>query len=367
MIDFKYVYLDPRLKEFVRGFQTLLALFNHLVLMLNGDVERALKYMKYLQDSGYIDKDADLAKFREALAKGGLINLAADGKMKLTKKGERGLRKKALEEIFSSLKKGDFGWHRTPFSGDGGEKLPETRPFRFGDDFINLDLNRTVHNALKRTGPDVMKIGQDDLEVNETEHNTSCATALLVDISHSMVLYGEDRITPAKKVALALSELIKTRYPKDSLDLIAFGDDAFPIKLSQLPYITAGPYHTNTKAALQVARRILLRKKHPNKQVFMITDGKPSAMYEEGRLYVNPIGLDRRVVASTLEEAQALRRNKIVITTFMLTDEPVLVEFVQKLTRINRGRAYFTRPDNIASCIFVDYIKNRRRKITGLG
>lgn len=365
MIDFKYVYLDPRLKDFIKSFQNLFALFNHLVLMMNGDADRALKYMKYLQDSGYIDEDVDLAKFQDMLQQGKIIT-PKNGKLVLTKRGEMTLRKEALEEIFSSLKKGEFGQHRTPFSGDGGEKLPETRQFRFGDDIVNLDLQRTIQNSLVRTGLE-MKLGQDDLEVNETEHNTSCAMVLLIDISHSMILYGEDRITPAKKVALALCELIKNRFPKDSLDIIAFGDDAFQVKLSQLPYIGAGPYHTNTKAALKLARKMLLRKKHPNKQVFMITDGKPSAIYEEGRLYINPVGLDRRIVGGTLEEAQALRRSKIVITTFMLTDEPVLVEFVQKLTRINRGRAYFTTPNNIASCMFVDYIKNRHKRIEGFG
>jgi uncharacterized protein with von Willebrand factor type A (vWA) domain len=199
--------------------------------------------------------------------------------------------------------------------------------------------------------------------VNETEHQTQCATVLLVDVSHSMVLYGEDRITPAKKVALALAELIQTRYPKDSLDVCLFGDDATEVPVERLPYVGAGPYHTNTRAALQLAQRILLRKKHPNRQLFMITDGKPSAIHEEGKLYKNPFGLDPKIVSRTLEEAAACRRNRIVITTFMLTKDPTLVDFVNKLTQVNRGRAYFSAVDDLAGSVFVDYLRNRKKRL----
>jgi uncharacterized protein with von Willebrand factor type A (vWA) domain len=186
---------------------------------------------------------------------------------------------------------------------------------------------------------------------------------LLLDISHSMILYGEDRITPAKKVALAMAELIQTRYPKDSLQVALFGDDATEVSVRQLPYVGAGPYHTNTRAALQLAQRLLLRKKHPNKQIFMVTDGKPSAITEHGRLYKNPFGLDPKIVGLTLEEAAACRRNKIVITTFMLTQDPTLVDFVNKLTQVNRGRAYFSAADDLGGSVFVDYLRNRKKKI----
>lgn len=363
MVAFRYLQLDGHVKAMLEAFDDLLQLFNHLTLMFNGDADRALDYMKYLQQTGYIDRNIDLDTLRETLKEANLVQETPRGKLTLTRKGERFLRLSAFDEIFSHLKRGEFGEHRTPRAGEGGDKLPETRPWRFGDDLYRLDLNRSIFNALKRAGGNGLALAEADLEVHETEHHASCATVLLIDVSHSMVLYGEDRITPAKKVALALAELITSQYPKDSLDIVLFGDDAREIRIEELPYLGAGPYHTNTKAALQLARRILLRKKHANKQIFMITDGKPSAIYENGQLYVNPIGLDPKIVAQTLEEASICRRQKIVITTFMLTDHPALVDFVNKLTRINRGRAYFADCKDLAKAVFVDYIRNRKKRI----
>jgi Ca-activated chloride channel family protein len=178
-----------------------------------------------------------------------------------------------------------------------------------------------------------------------------------------MILYGEDRITPAKKVALALTELITTKYPKDHLSVILFGDRAEQVGLTDLPYINAGPFHTNTREGLQLARSLLSRQKQPNKQVFLITDGKPSAITEGGRIYKNPFGLDMKIVNLTLEEADLCRRQKVVITTFMLATDPMLTQFVEKLTQINRGRAYFASPYNLGEFILADYIRNRRRRI----
>jgi uncharacterized protein with von Willebrand factor type A (vWA) domain len=189
------------------------------------------------------------------------------------------------------------------------------------------------------------------------------ATALLLDVSHSMILYGEDRITPAKRVALALVELIRSRYPKDALHVILFGDTAREISVRDLTYTGVGPYHTNTHAALRLARQILLRKKHTNKQVFMITDGKPTALFEEGRLYLNPIGLDRKIVNKTLDEAAECRRLGIPITTFMLARDPQLVRFVETLTEVNRGRAFFSSLDRLEKTVFVDFIRNRKRRV----
>ncbi len=361
MVAFRYEQWDEGFLLSLRAFSTLMQLFRHLLLQANGDVERALRTLKRLQEMGYIDPSADLARFRESLEENRIID-SGKGFPTLTRRGERMIRREALNEIFNSLKRGAFGEHRTPHAGEGGERLPETRPYQFGEEAASLDVQRTLHNALVRTGVE-LRLGEQDFEVNETEHQTTCATVLLVDISHSMILYGEDRITPAKKVALALAELIQTRYPKDSLEVCLFGDDATPVGVDRLPYVGAGPYHTNTRAALQLAQRILLRKKHPNKQVFMITDGKPSAITEDGRLYKNPFGLDPKIVARTLEEAAACRRNRIVITTFMLTEEPALVDFVNKLTQVNRGRAYFSSADNLAGSVFVDYLRNRKKKI----
>jgi len=361
MVAFRYEKWDAEFIRRIKSFASLMALFQHLLLQANGDVERTLAFMKRLQEMGYLDASADLAQFRDSLVENRIVDTSR-GFPTLTRKGERMIRREALNQIFTSLKRGGVGDHRTPHAGDGGERLPENRPWQFGEELAALDVQRTMHNALLRTGAE-LRLGEQDFEVNETEHLTTCATVLLVDISHSMVLYGEDRITPAKKVALALAELIQTRYPKDSLDVCLFGDDAAEVSVQQLPYVGAGPYHTNTRAALQLAQRILLRKKHPNRQVFMITDGKPSAITDEGRLYKNPFGLDPKIVSKTLEEAAACRRNKIVITTFMLTEEPTLVDFVNKLTQVNRGRAYFSSADNLGDSVFVDYLRNRKKKL----
>lgn len=361
MIGFRYEAWDEELAKKLRSFANLLAMFHHLLLQQDGDVDEALRVMRRLQELGYIDKDADLGEFARSLEEGKIVSLR-DGVPKLTTKGERFIRREALNQIFTNLKKGAFGEHRTPHAGEGGERLPETRPWTFGDDLAGLDLQTTMQNALRRTGPD-LALAERDFELHEREHTTSCATVLMVDVSHSMILYGEDRITPAKKVALALTELIRTRYPKDSLQVVLFGDDAIEVKPEELPYIGAGPFHTNTRAGLQLAQRLLSRKKHPNRQVFMITDGKASAVTENGRIYKNPFGMDPKIVSMTLEEAARCRRNRIVITTFMLTDDPTLVGFVDKLTKVNRGRAYYSSVDDLGSSVFVDYLRNRRRKL----
>jgi len=361
MIGFRYEAWDEELARKLQSFASLLALFHHLLLQQNGDVDETLRMMKRLKELGYIDKDADLDEFARSLEEGKIVSLR-DGVPKLTTKGERFVRREALNQIFTNLKKGAFGEHRTPHAGEGGERLPETRPWTFGDDLAGLDLQTTMQNALRRTGPD-LALAERDFELHEREHTTSCATVLMVDVSHSMILYGEDRITPAKKVALALTELITTRYPKDSLQVVLFGDDAMEVKPEELPYIGAGPFHTNTRAGLQLAQRLLARKKHPNRQIFMITDGKASAVTENGRIYKNPFGMDPKIVSMTLEEAARCRRNRIVITTFMLTDDPTLVGFVDNLTKVNRGRAYYSSADDLGNSVFVDYLRNRRRKM----
>ena len=206
---------------------------------------------------------------------------------------------------------------------------------------------------------------EEDLEVYETEHQTFCATVLMIDISHSMILYGEDRITPAKQVALALSELIKTRYPKDYLVPVVFGDDARVVSVSELPFLNVGPYHTNTKAGLELARNLLRRKGNLNKQIFMVTDGKPSAIFDSnGRLYKNSFGLDLKIVNKTLDEAVACRREQIPITTFMVASDPYLIDFVEELTKANQGRAYYSSLSNLGEFVFVDYIRNRKKRFT---
>jgi uncharacterized protein with von Willebrand factor type A (vWA) domain len=281
----------------------------------------------------------------------------------LSSKGNQTIRQSSFNEIFSNLQKKGFGLHNTPYEGRGFERLPETRPFQFGDPIDMIEPTRSISNAIKRGGLNEFSLSEEDLEVFETEHLSNCVTALLIDISHSMVLYGEDRITPAKNVALALSEFIMREYSKDSIHVITFGDDAEEIQVSDLPYISVGPYHTNTKAALELARSILSKKKHENKQIFMITDGKPSCIWEGLKLYKNPYGLDRKIVNQTLKEAVLCRREKIEITTFMVSRDPYLQGFVKDLSEANRGRAYFTSLKNLGEYIFVDFIKNRRKTI----
>lgn len=359
----RYRYLDPNLVEALLQGMGLQRLFNQLLLAAGGDVDQTMEWMKQLQEQGYLPDDLDLEQFLEQMADQQVVSPDGEGGFQLTGVGERRIRRSAFEEIFSDLRRGSGGYHPIQAAGSGTEKLPETRPYRFGDDLHQIDMGRSFHNALKRSGGRGLGLSEQDLEVHETEHLTHCATIVAIDISHSMVLYGEDRITPAKKVALALTELIKTKYPKDHLGVILFGDRAEEIGLSDLPYIDAGPYHTNTREALQMARSLLSRQKQPNKQIFLITDGKPSAITQGDQIYKNPFGLDMKIVNLTLEEADLCRRQKIVVTTFMIASDPTLQSFVEKLTMTNRGRAYFASPDNLGEFILADYIRNRRKRV----
>jgi Ca-activated chloride channel homolog len=358
----RYQYLDPALIQAILAGLDLLRLFNQLVLASGGDVDEAMNWMRYLQQEGYISEEVDLEAFFASLEDQQLIGRDSEGGMSLTSGGERKIRKSAFEEIFSGLAKSGPGYHPIHSAGDGLERQPETRSYQFGDDLHLLEAAKSLQNAMRRTKGE-LDLAEEDLEVYETEHLTSCATIVAIDISHSMILYGEDRITPAKTVALALTELITTKYPKDHLGVILFGDRAEQVALRDIPYIEAGPFHTNTREALQLARGLLARQKQPNKQIFLVTDGKPSAITENGRIYKNPFGLDMRIVNLTLEEADVCRRQKVVITTFMLATDPMLTQFVEKLTQINRGRAYFASPYNLGEFILADYIRNRRRRI----
>ena len=340
-------------------------LFVELLLRTNGDVEEALRWLEQLgKRHGFFDEQLSLEDFRRWLLGEKTVARDKGGLLKLTPVGEKLLRASSLDAVFASLKRGDSGDHRVPSAGEGGERLPETRAWSFGDALERLDGAGTIAAAIRRTGLDDFRLAEEDLSVFETEQHAACATVLLMDVSHSMVLYGEDRITPAKKVALAMAELITTRYPKDDLHVVLFGDEAWEVPLDELPYCGVGPFHTNTRDGLRLARQILRRKKQPNKQIFMLTDGKPSALTDEdGRLYKNPFGLDEQIVNKTLEEAVACRRQGIPITTFMLTDDPTLVDFVERFTAENKGRAYFSRPEELESFVFVDYLRNRKRRV----
>jgi len=362
-VQFDYSKWKGPRPEDVEFIKQLMEIYRNLLLQTGGDVEEALRWMAHFgREYGFFNEGFGLDDFRKMLEQTGEVEHTPQG-LQVSPAGERRIRQDSLNEIFSSLQAGGAGDHRTPTAGKGGERLSETRAWQFGDNLSDLDPLGTVSNAVKRGGIDDLTLAEEDLEVFDTEHLSAAATVLMVDVSHSMILYGEDRITPAKKIALALTQLIKTRYPKDTLDVVLFGDDASQVPLKDLMKIQAGPYHTNTRAGLQLARRILESRKGVNKQVFMITDGKPSAIREYGRLYKNPFGLDPKIVNKTLEEAVQCRRKKIAITTFMLATDFPLLEFVRKLTALNHGRIYETDPNNLGAYVFRDFVRNRRKRL----
>lgn len=359
---FRYSEYDPSALSLAQLLRQLKDLYHELLLQADGDPEQALRWMEMIAERyPLLPEGFTLADFRRHLERERLVERTAQG-LVMAPAGERALRQESLDRIFQGLSKDAAGDHRVAAPGVGQERLSETRPWSFGDPTSMIDATASVGNALRRgiDGPE-LRLREEDLEVYETEHLSSCATVLLIDISHSMILYGEDRITPAKRVALALTELIRTRYPKDSLRVVTFGDDAREVNLDDIPRISVGPYHTNTRAALRLAQDLLRRERRANRQIFMITDGKPSALTEpDGEIYKNPFGLDRRVVAKTLDEANQCRRLGIPITTFMLTQDPVLVNFVEEFSEAAKGRAYFAGGDRLGATMFVDYVRGKK-------
>ena len=346
-----------------KKFESMMQLFNFLLLQTSGDVEEAIEWLKHLNERyNFFSGESELQDFIKNMEKEGLIQRKGD-RFAVTKKGGIKIRQDSLRQIFKGLKRGPAGNHSIPKSGSGIERLTETRPYVFGDGVQNLSITGTMYNALLRHGLDNIVFNEDDLEVYETEHLTSCSTVLMIDVSHSMILYGEDRITPAKQVGLALSELILTQFPKDKLRVLSFGDESREVSIEDLPFLQVGPYYTNTKAGLQTARQMLGREKSPNKQIFMITDGKPSAITERGKTYRNSWGLDPRIINQTLNEAVACKRDGISICTFMIARDPSLVRFVEELTNCAKGRAYYSSLGKLGEFVFVDYLKNRKRKL----
>lgn len=360
---FRYSKWTPESMTDEQRLQNITSLFSYLLLQTSGDVEEALEWLRQLaQEYGIFDETLTIDDLINKMKEMGIIEDAKDVLL-LTTKGIQQIRQDALREIFTSLRKGSVGYHDVPQTGTGVDRLSETKKWAIGDPPTNIDLTSTLTNAFKRGGINEFTLKEEDLEVYETEHTTSCATVLMLDISHSMILYGEDRITPAKQVSLALAELIMQKYPRDYLSLVVFGDDARLVSVAELPFLSVGPYHTNTRAGLQLARNLLRRRKNANKQIFMVTDGKPSAIFDDhGQLYKNSFGLDPRIVNKTLDEAVACRREKIVISTFMVAQDPYLVNFIQELTKANHGRAYYSQLQDLGEFIFVDYIRNRRKR-----
>ncbi len=359
-MEYRYGEIPYDLIQALLSFEELMKLFLDLVLRADGDIDEALAAMRRLQQLGVVDPNLDLEEFRRALEARGVLGRDQEGNLVLAGPGERRIRRSALEEIFGALKKSGAGLHSVAKAGAGQEFLPETRPFEFGDELSHIDGVRTVSNAL-RHDPEELLLRQDDFVVFETESQTACATVIAIDVSHSMILYGEDRFTPAKKVALALTELILSKYPKDTIDVVLFGDEAVSVPLEELSRAKVGPFHTNTKAGLALSRGLLLKRKSRNRQLFLVTDGKPSCINEGGRLYKNPFGLDLKIVNRTLDEAERCRRDGVQLTTFMLATDPALVDFVDTLTKVAHGRAYYAASNDLASFVFRDYIRNRRK------
>lgn len=363
-MNIRYSKWQPESRTDEQRLEQLVSLFNYMLMQASGDVEETLDWLQQIAEQyDLFNEQMTIEEFIDKLREMGLI-ADIDGVPSVTNKGMQHIRQDALREVFTSLKKSSIGQHDTPQTGKGVDRTGETRKWAFGDSATNIDLTSTLSNALRREGVDRFNLAEEDLEVYESEHQTGCATVLMVDISHSMILYGEDRITPAKQVALALAELIRTKFPKDFLAMLTFGDRAEVISLNELPFLSVGPYHTNTRAGLQLARNLLRRQKgNLNKQIFMITDGKPSAIFDDtGRLYKNSFGLDSRIVNKTLDEAVQCRRERICISTFMIARDPYLVNFVEEFTKANQGRAFYSSLNGLGELVLVDYLRNRRKK-----
>lgn len=360
----------------ISHFDRVFDIFKELLTHTSGDIEEAFEWLDELDKEYSIFNDEySLEDFENDLKKRGYIKEEIDldkdgntgpgnGKKILTAKLESALREYALDQIFGKLKKSGIGNHQTKKIGTGDELDGENRSFQYGDDLSTVNMTESLKNAQINNGIGDLRLTENDLIVEETKHKAQMSTVLMIDISHSMILYGEDRITPAKKVAMALVELINRKYPKDSIDIIVFGNEAWPIKVKDLPYLKVGPYHTNTVAGLELAMDILRRKRNTNKQIFMITDGKPSCVrLPSGEFYMNSNGLDDMIVTQCLNKAAQARKLNIPITTFMIAQDPYLRKFVEMFTAQNQGKAFLTGLSGLGQMIFEDYEKNRIKRI----
>jgi Ca-activated chloride channel family protein len=346
-------------------FEHLLEVFMQLLTYSNGDASEALNWLTELDKKYQLtSNEYGMGDFIEDLIKNGYMKEnEADGKFKITGKSEQTIRKQSLEEVFGKLKKSGKGNHQTFKPGQGDEVNSDTRPFQFGDMLEQIDFTESIRNAQINRGVESFSMHEDDLQIRESDFKTQTSTVLMIDISHSMILYGEDRITPAKKVAMALSELITTRYPKDTIDIVVFGNDAWSIEIKDLPYLEVGPYHTNTVAGLELAMDLLRRRKNPNKQIFMITDGKPTCLKIGKQYYKNSFGLDRKVVNRCINLAAQCKKLKIPITTFMIASDPYLQNFVSEFTEMNQGKAYFATLDKLGAFIFKDFESGKSKRV----
>ncbi|MEY2636345.1 MAG: hypothetical protein RLZZ197_821 [Bacteroidota bacterium] len=360
-------------KEFeeksISPFDKLFGIFKELITHTSGDFDEAIDWLREL-DKEYelTDENYTIEDFIEDLKAKGYIREEIDENggsgMGITAKTERAIRQTALENIFGNLNKSGAGNHKTKASGQGDELTGEFRSYHFGDSLEKISLTESLKNAQINHGIGEFELTEEDLVVEDTQFKSQMSTVLMIDISHSMILYGEDRITPAKKVAMALAELITTRYPKDTIDILVFGNDAWSISIKDIPYLKVGPYHTNTVAGLQLAMDILRRKRNTNKQIFMITDGKPSCVREkDGTYYMNSNGLDPYVTEKCYTQAAQARKLHIPITTFMIARDSYLQQFVDKFTEANQGKAFYTGLKGLGEMIFQDYETNRKKRL----
>ena len=364
MFGFNFYKYDPKENE-QSSFEKLMNLFTQLLTYTSGDFNEAMQWLNELDKEHKLTNDEyGVGDFLEDLkTKGFIEENKQNGEIKITAKTEQTIRKSSLEEIFGKLKKTRQGNHQTFKPGAGDEINPETRPFQFGDSMEQIDFTASIRNAQVNHGIDSFRMQEDDLEIRGTDFKSQTSTVLMIDISHSMILYGEDRITPAKKVAMALAELIKTKYPKDTLDIVVFGNDAWPIEVKDLPYLQVGPYHTNTVAGLELAMDILRRRRNPNKQIFMITDGKPTCLKVGKQYYKNSFGIDRKILTRCMSLATQCKKLKIPITTFMIASDPYLQKFVQEFTETNNGKAFFASLDRLGAFIFKDFESGKRKTV----
>ncbi len=375
-------YEAPNLSPFEKLFE----IFQELITHTSGDFDEAIDWLREL-DKEYelTDDEYTIDDFIEDLKAKGYIREEFEdgddqagengedgdedegngrGSISITAKLERMIRQRALDQIFGKIKRSGSGNHKTGKSGRGDEHTGEFREYRYGDGLDRISMTESLKNAQINHGIGSFMLDEGDLVVEDTQYKAQMSTVLMIDISHSMILYGEDRITPAKKVAMALAELITTRYPKDTLDILVFGNDAWPISIKELPYLKVGPYHTNTVAGLQLAMDMLRRKRNTNKQIFMITDGKPSCLrLPNGDYYKNSVGLDDYIVEKCYAMASQARKLHIPITTFMIAQDPYLMKFIREFTKANRGKAFYTGLKGLGEMIFEDYENNRRKRI----
>jgi Ca-activated chloride channel homolog len=322
------------------------------------------KLIQRMEQENYISYSQNMTPEQMSQMMGQAGNVQGEVKFEVTDKSLDFLGFKTLRDLLGSLGKSSFGRHDTRHWATGVEAHGASQRYEFGDT-LNLDTTTTLKSAISREGIGLpLNLEYDDLHVHQCEYQSSCATVVMLDCSHSMILYGEDRFTPAKKVAMALSHLIRTQYPGDSLSLVLFHDSAEELPVSQLARVKVGPYYTNTREGLRVAQRILARQRKDMKQIVMITDGKPSALtLADGRIYKNAYGLDPLVVSETLEEVARCKRSNIMINTFMLASDFGLVQFVHKVSEMCRGKAYFTTPDTLGEYLLMDYMNRKSKTI----